>query len=393
VWGQPRSLCFKVATAATDDRPLTARRGAKLGLVREQPRARIGVIGAGWWATYAHLPSLTSYPRAEVVAIADASEERLAKAAEHFGVQTQFTDYRAMLDRGNLDGVVVATPHTTHYAVASEVLTRGIPLMLEKPMVLRAAEACHLVRLAETHKVPLVIGYPYHFIDQYAHLRARIAEGALGHIQLTTSLFASMVLEYYRANPEAYASVFQWAVTGPQPTTYSEPSVAGGGQGYLQVTHSAALTLWLTNLRPRDVSAFIENFDLKVDLCDAISVRFDTGAIGTLASTGGIPTAQTTHQQLELRVYGSDGYALLDAMAGRCSIFYNDGSVEQLDEVAVERRYPLEAPARHLVDLILADGDSVTNRSTGEIGARTVELLEAAYRSAAERRVVRVDEL
>ena len=94
-------------------------------------RARIGVIGTGWWATYAHLPSLTRYERAEVVAIADPSPERLSLAGEHFGIAAQYADYHAMLDRGDLDGVVVATPHATHYAVASDVLRRGIPIMLE----------------------------------------------------------------------------------------------------------------------------------------------------------------------------------------------------------------------------------------------------------------------
>ena len=72
-------------------------------------------------------------------------------------------------------------------------------------------------------------------------------------------------------------------------------------------------------------------------------------------------------------------------------IFYTDGSVEHFDEVAPDRRYPLEATSRHLVDLILDDG--AINVSSGEIGARTVELLEAAYRSAAERRLVLVSEL
>jgi predicted dehydrogenase len=359
----------------------------------ERTRARVGIIGAGWWATYAHLPSLTSYPRADVVALADPSPERLAQAAEHFGVASQFVDYRAMLDRGGLDGVIVATPHVTHYAIASDVLKQGIALMLEKPMVLRAQQARELVGLAEKHNVPLVIGYPYHFTEQHARLRARIAEGALGTLQLTHCLFASMALEFYRANPQAYADVFKWQVTGPQPTTYSQPEVAGGGQGHLQVTHSAALLLWLTGLKPAELAAFAEKFDLKVDLCDAISVRFDGGAVGTIASTGGIAAGQTEHQQLELRVYGSGGYALLDAMAGACSIYYNDGSVERLPDVPADRRYPQEATSRHLVDLIL-DGDHTTeNMSPGEIGARTVELLEAAYRSAVERRIVRVEEL
>ena len=334
-----------------------------------------------------------SYPRADVIAIADPSRERLAHAADHFGVPSQYEDYRAMLDRGDLDGIVVATPHATHYAIASDVLTRGIPLMLEKPMVLRAHEARDLVRLAEVHDVPLVVGYPYHFVEQYARLRARIAQGGLGHIQLTHCLFASMVLEYYRANPQAYADVFKWTVTGPQPTTYSDPQVAGGGQAHLQVTHSAALLLWLTDLRPLEVAAFIENFQLNVDLCDAISVRYQNGSVGTLASTGGIPAAQTEHQQLELRMYGSHGYALLDAMAGTCSIHYTDGSVERLESVQADRRFPQEATSRHLIDLVLDDDRSHQNLSPGEIGARTVELLEAAYRSARERRIVRIDEL
>ncbi len=354
-------------------------------------RARIGILGTGWWATYAHLPTLLADPRAEIAAIADPSPERLAQAAEHFGVSRQFDDYRAMLDGGDLDGVIVATPHNTHYTIARDVLSGGLPLMLEKPMVLRAREAWDLVRRAEQQRVPLIVGYPYHFVEQHALLRQRIATGALGTLQLVHALFASMVLEYLRANPTAYAEAFKWQVTGPQPTTYSEPSIAGGGQGHLQVTHSAALLLWLTGLRARHVAAFMESFELKVDLCDAISVRFDDGAIGTLASSGGVFTSQQTNSQLELRLYGSQGYAWLDPMAGTCSIFYDDGRVETLDEVPADRRYPMDTTAHHLVDLIL--DPSTTNRSPGDIGARTVELLEAAYRSAAERRIINIDEL
>jgi hypothetical protein len=51
----------------------------------------------------------------------------------------------------------------------------------------------------------------------------------------------------------------------------------------------------------------------------------------------------------------------------------------------------MDTTSQHLVDLVL--DPQITNRSPGEIGARTVELLEAAYRSAAEGRTIRVDEL
>jgi predicted dehydrogenase len=353
--------------------------------------ARIGVIGTGWWATYAHLPALLANPRADVVAIADASPERLAQAAEHFGIRRSFADYREMLDADDLDGVIVATPHNTHFSIARDVLSQGLPLMLEKPMVLHAREARELVHLADQQHVPLIVGYPYHFVDQHEVLRERIASGALGRLQLTHALFASMVLEYLRANPQAYGDAFKWQVTGPQPDTYSQPAIAGGGHGHLQITHSAALLMWLADLRPRQVAAFMENFGLAVDVCDAISVRFEGGTIGTLAGTGGIPTPQQAHSQLELRLYGSEGYVWLDPMAGACSIFYNDGRVETLDEVPLDRRYPMDTTSQHLVELILEP--RTTNRSPGEIGARTVELLEAAYRSAAEGRTINIDEL
>lgn len=352
--------------------------------------ARIGIIGTGWWTTYAHLPSLAAYPDAEVVALADPSEARLNGAADAFDIARRYTNPRAMLDGEKLDGVIVATPHATHYALAREVLGYGLGLLLEKPMVLRASEARDLCALASEKGAPLIVGYPYHFVPQHRLLRERIAAGALGRLQLVDNLFASMVLEYYRANPLAYAKVFDWEVTGPLANTYSDPHIAGGGQGHLQVTHAAALLLWLTGLHATEVAAFMERFDVQVDLCDAISVRFEGGTVGTLASTGGIPAQQSGHQQLEYRIYGSEGYALLDAMAGTCTIHHNDGTVETLDPTPPDATYPREATSRHLVDLLLG---RVENQSDGEIGLRTVELLEAAYRSADEGRIVRVSEL
>jgi len=353
-------------------------------------RVRIGIIGTGWWSTQAHLPSLAQYPDADVVAIADLSAERLRRAGDAYGIERRYIDFRQMLDAEKLDGVIVATTHATHYEIAREVLSRKLGLMLEKPMVLHAREARELNNLAERQGVPLIIGYPWHFVPQHEQLRTLIASGYLGKIQLVANLFASMVLEYYRGRPEEYASIFNWPVTGPTPATYSEPSVAGGGQGSLQVTHSAALLLWLTDLRPVSVAAFMENFDLKVDLCDAITIRFENGAIGTLGSTGGIPAAHSGNQQLEYRIYGTEGYALLDVMAGTCAIYRNDGRIEKLDPTPPSRSYPQEATSRHLVDLLL--GRDV-NRSPGEVGVRAVEVLDAAYRSSAEGRIIRVEEL
>ena len=356
----------------------------------QERRARIGIIGTGWWSTTAHLPSLIGYPSAEVAAIADLNAERLNQAGDTYRIERRYVDYREMLDRERPDGVIVATTHATHYEIGHEVLQRGIGLLLEKPMVLRAREARTLTALAAQKNVPLIVGYPWHFVPQHQQLRDAIAAGRLGQIQLVSNLFASMVIEYFRANPLAYQPVFNWPVTGPTPATYSDPKVAGGGQGHLQVTHAAGLMLWLTGLQPLSVAAYMENWDLKVDLCNAISIRFDNGAIGTIASTGGIARPHAGNQQFELRIYGTEGYALLDVMASTCHLYFNDGGVEELPLVPPNQRYPSELTSRHLVDVLLGRAE---NRSPGEIGARVVEVLDGAYTSAAEGRIVQVAEL
>ena len=161
-------------------------------------RARIGIIGTGWWATTAHFPSLQAHPKAELVAAADDLGDILAKAAEKYGVANTYTDYRAMLDSEDLDGVVVAVWHAEHYDVARGCLDRGLHVMLEKPMVLRATHARELVELGQRQQRELIIGYPWHFTAHTLRAREVVQSGELGKVLFINSTFASMVLQFFR---------------------------------------------------------------------------------------------------------------------------------------------------------------------------------------------------
>ena len=59
--------------------------------------ARIAIIGAGWWATTAHMPAIQANPQATLVAICDRDEEKLAAAATAYGVTKSYTDLETML--------------------------------------------------------------------------------------------------------------------------------------------------------------------------------------------------------------------------------------------------------------------------------------------------------
>jgi predicted dehydrogenase len=342
----------------------------------ETKRVRVGVIGCGWWSTFTHLPGLMQHPRAELVAIADRDPQRLNAASETYDIPRAYTDYREMLEREQLDGVVVAVAHAAHYEVARAALDGGLHVMLEKPMVLEAAHAHDLVDRAATRRKELIIGYPWHYTATARRAREAVQGGELGSIQLVSSLFASMAIEFYRGNPEAYRPVFKYPVTGPG-SVYSDPKQSGGGQGHLQVTHSAGLLFFVTGLRAGRVSAQLESFDLPVDVVDAISVRFDNGATGIVGSTGNLGVGDPG--QHELRVYGAHGYLHLDMIGGTLTIRHHDGGVETLGPLPDQERYPRFATANNLVDVVLGQG---TNGSPGEVGMRTVELIDAAYRSA-----------
>ena len=341
-------------------------------------RPRIGVVGAGWWATQAHLPALKVYAGAELTALADPDVNKLAAAAKQFDVPNTFEDPLQLFASGLVDGVLIAVPHVHHYPLAKAALDAGLHVMVEKPMVLESAHAWDLVDTAEAAGLHLMVGYTYQFTRAAAHAYEVIRSGRIGELLHVSGLFASMVESFYRGRPDDYAAVFQFPVTGPSASTYADPTIAGGGQGQTQITHAMGMVLWITGRHVTDVSAYMANRDLAVDLVDAVAYRLENGAIGTMGSTGSLRPGQPSQQ--EFRYYGSHGYVLQDLLAGTIETHFNDGSTEHFEPLARDEVFPSEATSRGFADLIAGRAE---NRAPAVVAAHVVEFLEAAYRSAA----------
>jgi predicted dehydrogenase len=346
-------------------------------------RVRIGVIGTGWWSTQAHIPGLLEYEHADVVALADPDPVNLSRAAERYSIARTYPSHLALLEAGELDGVIVAVPHTYHYEIARDALAAGVGVLVEKPMVLRAAEAWDLVRRSKAAELPLVVGYTFQFTRLAERARQALQGGEIGELLLVSGLFASMVESLYGARPDDYAHVFEFPLTGPKPDTYSNPAIAGGGQGQTQITHAMGMVLWATGARATEVYARMNNAGLEVDLVDAISYTLDNGALGTIASTGSLKPGQD--QQQAFSYYGTSGYVLQDVLAGTLTIQRDGAKPEPLPPLRPEEIYPTTATACCLVDLLRGVGD---NHAPAEPAAATVEFLEAAYTSAREDRPV-----
>jgi predicted dehydrogenase len=137
---------------------------------------------------------------------------------------------------------------------------------------------------------------------------------------------------------------------------------------------------WLTGLVPESVYALMSAPDSKVDLYDALSVRFAGGAIGTVSGAGTVPPVGKAEFQVDIRLFGSEGMLLLDCERARCELRRHDGHCEHLDLAPDAGTYTCDGPPNNFVDLVL--GKTSDNASPGEAAMRSVALVDAAYRSA-----------
>ena len=265
-------------------------------------------------------------------------------------------------------------------------------MVLEKPMVLQATHAKELVEIAKQNNLEIIMSYPWNFMPQTIRAREVIKSGVLGDIHYISNTFASEPLYLYRGDDRADEVPGMYPVIGPG-DVYSDPVRSGGGQGHLQVTHSAALMFFLTDLNPVSVIAAMDNLDVKVDVVNSMIVKMNNGALATVGSTGGVVGGDG---KLDIQIYCDNGYIDLDYIASTGTIHYKNGNVEDISpdldafnssvpaEIASSpgagASYPAHLPAVNLIDVI---NDGSENRSPGEYGWRTVEMLDAAYRSVA----------
>jgi predicted dehydrogenase len=121
---------------------------------------RIAVIGVGYLGRH-HARILADTQGVSLVAVADANSSRAREIAEKCGTDA-VSDPSALLDLG-LDAVTIATPTTTHHAIAKPFLQRGIAVLVEKPITQTLDDADDLIAVAAKHSVPLAVGHTERF--------------------------------------------------------------------------------------------------------------------------------------------------------------------------------------------------------------------------------------
>ncbi|NIN65193.1 MAG: Gfo/Idh/MocA family oxidoreductase, partial [Anaerolineae bacterium] len=176
-----------------------------------------------------------------------------------------------MLDSVDLDGVVIATPHTLHFEQIMTCLAADLHVLTEKPLACRVDHAKQIIRKAQQKKRVMMISYQRHFSAAFRLAKNMVEEGQLGKITFVTALQAQDWLRDTRG---------LWR---------QDPKLSGGGQINDSGSHLVDIILWVTGLRPESVFARINNRGSKVDILSALTLRFRGGAIGTLSVVGDAP--------------------------------------------------------------------------------------------------------
>lgn len=316
-------------------------------------KLRIGFIGAGGIAI-GHYHRILETKKAVVTALNEPSDASLKRFHAHCpGSETLpvYGDYKEMLKKETLDGVVILSPHTVHYAQINDALGKGLHVLTEKPMVCTIRHAKALIKKAEKVKRTLMISYQRHYEPSFRYMRAQVMKGALGEVEFVQAVMSQEWLRLTRN------------------TWRQQKSLSGGGQLNDSGSHLVDILMWITGMKVKEVSAFQANFDSEVDINSTLSMIFANGALGSLSIIGNAPGWYEDHT-----IVGSKG-----------ALYLRQGlDLSQQNAVGkpVKVRLPryTKNPDSNFVDVILGKAEP---EAPAECGLRVIEVTEAAWKSAA----------
>jgi predicted dehydrogenase len=345
-------------------------------------RIKCGVLGAGWWATFAHIPALLSCPSADLVAIQKNDPGQALRVAADFGIPRSCTTTDELLSIDGLQAVVVSSSPHLHHEQAAAALRKGKHVLIEKPMTLTANQARELLDLANEHNLQFLISCPWHYTSHAAQAQRLIQDGMLGKVRMISVLMTNPVSHLLRGEGTIPTHNSETPYMHPNSSTYSDPEIAGGGQIYAQVCHIAAYLTFLTGLSASDVFARFHNDGAHLDIYDSLNIRMEDGTLVSIASTGATSLNLRTY---EVRIFGTHGMLYLDLWRGTMEFTSMSGETTTYPELNPSEVYPHQAPAINLIDSIF---DPACNRSPASLGVAAMEVIEAACISAKSRQNV-----
>ncbi|RKY68175.1 MAG: gfo/Idh/MocA family oxidoreductase [Candidatus Latescibacterota bacterium] len=226
-------------------------------------KVKVGIIGAGGMGA-GHANTMKSVDEVELTAVCDVEKRVAEQVAEEHQVRA-FTDYKALIDSGLADAVIVATPHYFHPPISIYAMKRGLHVLSEKPVAVTVAAADQMNKTAQQTGVKYAVMYQNRSVPLYRAVKRLIEEGRLGKLYRTC-----FIDPHYRS--QAYYDSAPWRATWKG---------EGGGVLLNQAPHGIDIFTWLAGL-PVRVMAKTRTRRHKIEVEDEASamLEYANGAIG-----------------------------------------------------------------------------------------------------------------
>ncbi|MGH7903145.1 MAG: Gfo/Idh/MocA family protein [Candidatus Dormibacteraceae bacterium] len=248
---------------------------------------RVGVVGAGFWATEMHLPALSRLPGVRVTAIAARTESSALAAADRFNVPSWTTDWQELVGGDEVDVVDIVAPNHLHAPIAIAALGLGKHVICIKPLAMDLGGADRMLAATRTTDARLFYAENVPFIPAVRRAAEIVREGGLGEV------FRVKACE---------------GIGAPHAAWFLDPAQSGGGAAIDMAVHSIA-------------------FCRSMARSEVDTVYAETGTFVHRAS----PVEDTVVMTLRFRndVIGQceDGWSLVAAMDSRFEVFGTKGRI------------------------------------------------------------------
>jgi myo-inositol 2-dehydrogenase/D-chiro-inositol 1-dehydrogenase len=340
----------------------------------------VGLIGSGFVSTI-HAEALKAVPGAVLAGVASPTPGRAARFAAERGIPFHATDYRHLLDRPEIDMVVLGVPNDLHAEATILAAQSGKHVVVEKPMAPSLAE-CDLMILA-CERAGVILGYAEEicFAPKYVRLKQLADEGAFGTIHLVKQ-------------SEKH--------DGPHADWFYDTARSGGGVTFDMGCHAVEFFRWMLGkdgckARVTHVYASLKTHvhGSRTDGDDEaiLILDFEGGAVGLAEESWTKPGGMDDRAE----VFGSKGQGYADLLYGNAIRAYSrDGygyAVEKagattgwtfpaFDEIG---NYGFPQEMAHFVECVRSGQTPAEN---GHDGRAVVEIIHALYASAGQGRKI-----
>lgn len=145
-------------------------------------KLKLAMVGGGSIAQLAHLPNWSKIDGVELVALCDVDKGKVNLLTEKFNIARWYYVLDEMLKREKLDALHICTPSLHHFPMAYLALSKGVNVLVEKPVALNSKDAQTLNDYALKNNLTLMVGMHHRFRDDVQILRNFLAQDELGEI-------------------------------------------------------------------------------------------------------------------------------------------------------------------------------------------------------------------